>query len=81
MIEIPKSYLCPRESVNRVSTDFERQLPPVEHLPLEGVSFLLEIGLGFLSGREQRLEDLREEALPDTTRHKFVARRRLYVFV
>ena len=47
--------LCACESVNWVGADFERQLPPVEHLLPEGVSLLLEIGLGLLSCWQQGL--------------------------
>lgn len=96
------AHLCTGEAVHRVCADFESKLSSVQHLPLERVSFFLQLSfrpehreweelgwmcfwsssvfyingsLGWLkplSGRQQVLQDLREESFPHRTLHKHV---------
>ena len=51
------------EPVDGVGADFKRQLATVQHLFLERVCLFLQVGLGFLPGAEQRLEDLGKQTL------------------
>lgn len=67
------AHLGSSEPVHRVGTDLQRQLATVQHFLFERIRLLLQICLGFLSCRQQGLENFWEQAFSYAALDKQVA--------